>query len=317
MKISVYFTLLALAFCLTACSQKQKPKPVEENQSVVEETEYHLPFKKLCYIQCIPAGRGYKPMEMFFDFNPPRAFVRYAKGDDITVVYPDSGYSRLDGGMEFMFDEVINGQITGRYTVLEGVSVTYTDKNGKAFPYNITYYTLKETSFVSEKEGDFEYYVSRLHPKDDAMLRNIPPSIRNLVPSGYEIRALVYGNLNRDSYQDAIIVLSLKGRDEICSICLLAGDSNHAFKVVAKNNPKPDSPFAAWDTFYGIAVKNGYFSIEHRGRQWIHIVTFRFSEDAGTWLACREDDTTDYGTVHKYITKYVADIPFEKYEPKE
>jgi hypothetical protein len=95
---------------------------------------------------------------------------------------------------------------------------------------------------------------------------------------------------------------------------LLAGDSNHAFKVVAKNNPKPGSLFAAWDTFYGIAVKDGYFSIEHQGRKWISIVTFGFSEDAGTWLACREDDT--YG-VYKYITKYVADIPFEKYEPLE
>jgi hypothetical protein len=36
-------------------------------------------------------------MEMFFEFDPPRAFVRYAKGDDITIVYPEGGYGRLVG----------------------------------------------------------------------------------------------------------------------------------------------------------------------------------------------------------------------------
>jgi hypothetical protein len=240
------------------------------------------------------------------------------------LVYPGDGYPRLYGGIAYTFDEDIDEPMTGQYCAimsftggLHPLSVIYTDKSGKAFFYNIAHFTLDDTIYEAEEE-DFEYHVSTLHPKDDAMLRNIPPSIRNLVPSGSEIRALVYGNLNRDSYQDAIIVLSLKGRDEICSICLLAGDSNHTFKVVAKNSPKPGSLLAAWDTFYGIAIKNGYFSIEHYGnKKWISIVTYEFSEDADTWLVCREDDTTDYGTVHKYITKYVADIPFEKFEPKE
>jgi hypothetical protein len=92
MKIIDCFTLLILVFCLTACSQKQKSKPIEDDRAVDEETEYRLPFTKL-------------------------------------------------------------------------------------------------------------------HPRDDAVLRNIPPSIQRLVPFGSEIRALIYGNLNRDPYQDAIILL--------------------------------------------------------------------------------------------------------------
>jgi hypothetical protein len=49
------------------------------------------------------------------------------------------------------------------------------------------------------------------------------------------------------------------------------------------------------DPYEGLAIKNGYFSVEHYGGsawRWTRIITFRYNEKENTWLLHRDAGVT-------------------------
>ncbi|WP_025144922.1 hypothetical protein [Pedobacter jeongneungensis] len=126
-------------------------------------------------------------------------------------------------------------------------------------------------------------------PKEEIV---VPAALKQFIPKGYKALDLTKGDLNRDNYLDAILVLykigeentsDVSGHPERRPLLILTGQKNNAYKLLARSDNAVycvDCGGQMGDPFTGITIKNGYFSVEHYGGsgwRWTRIVTFKYS----------------------------------------
>lgn len=124
----------------------------------------------------------------------------------------------------------------------------------------------------------------------DAMVKN--------TPDGWVIMDTMTGDLNRDKYIDMLIVLQSDAKfvatDEPRPLLILIGDATGELKLAEQNDNVvlcQDCGGVFGDPYDGLAIKNGYFSVEHYGGsswRWTKIITFKYSESQKTWLLHRD-----------------------------
>lgn len=168
-------------------------------------------------------------------------------------------------------------------------------------------------------------------PKEEI---DVPAGLKQFIPKGYEALDLTKGDLNRDAYPDAILVLYKKGEEETSDVIdhpekrpllILTGQADKTYKLAARSDNAVycvDCGGQMGDPFTGISVKNGYFSVEHYGGsgwRWTRIVTFKYSPADKTWLL-HKDGGERYHAISqeeaKTEVKTVKDfgkVPFEKF----
>lgn len=155
------------------------------------------------------------------------------------------------------------------------------------------------------------------------------------IPKGYMLLDSASGDLNRDEYEDMILVLNKPDEKETSDVSahptlrpllLLLGQSSRTYKVVARNDKTVycvDCGGMMGDPFTQIVIKNGYFSIEHYGGsswRWGLITTFKYSTTNKTWYLYKQGSqtmhTSDPDKVKTTITtaKNFGIIPFSKYD---
>ena len=106
---------------------------------------------------------------------------------------------------------------------------------------------------------------------------SVPSNLKNFILKGYEVLDITKGDLNRDAYPDAIMVLFKKGERETSDVIehpekrpllILIGQANKSYKLAARSDNAVycvDCGGQMGDPFTGITIKNGYFSVEHYG----------------------------------------------------
>lgn len=115
----------------------------------------------------------------------------------------------------------------------------------------------------------------------------------------WEIMDTMTGDLNRDKYMDMLIVLRGQDdqeRDSVASrpLLILLSNPDGALNFAVRNDNVVlcyDCGGVFGDPYDGLAIKNGYFSVEHYGGsswKWTKIITFKFSEKENTWLLHRD-----------------------------
>jgi hypothetical protein len=138
-----------------------------------------------------------------------------------------------------------------------------------------------------------------------------PQLFQNLIPSGYAILDTAFGDLNRDAYKDAVVILKRSDEeaysDTARPLLLLAGTATGNFRLLARNDSVvlcSGCGGVIGDPYAGITIKNGYFSIEHYGGsnwRWTRIITFKFDvanqvfrlhRDAGVSFHTSDPDKT-------------------------
>ena len=128
--------------------------------------------------------------------------------------------------------------------------------------------------------------------------QDFPVSVTDAIPKDYAILSYTYGNLNRDTLKDLIIVLRCTRNEETSgTISIMArplmvfiGQNDHTFKLVKRCD------FAVVPMGYGIeyqrvVVKNGFFSIELRsGYEWwnTRVITFKFNQGQNDWFLFKD-----------------------------
>ena len=166
-------------------------------------------------------------------------------------------------------------------------------------------------------------------------LDNLPKCITQFIPNDYSTLNVTMGNLNLDSINDIILVIKKNGEDTISNLddnperrplLILVGQSDNTFKLVKKNDNVVycvDCGGMMGDPFTGIAIKNGYFSVEHYGGsawRWTRIITFKYSPEEKNWYLHKDGgdsyDINDPDQVETKIrtTKDFGKISFEVFD---
>jgi hypothetical protein len=202
-------------------------------------------------------------------------------------------------------------------------------KNEQSSYYEVANYTTYDI-YDDEDYDDEENYFGEVYndiEKNSSKIENIPTTILRLVPLNFKLMFCAQGNLNRDKYQDAIIIL----QDEKFnySMWILTGNSDNSYKISRMNdnivvagyyNNERDFENPLFD----IVIKNGFFTIEQYGgvsgnNKEIHTTHFKYLSKENNWILFRSDFVPnrflsgnccyDFHTTKHYVEK----IWFEDY----
>lgn len=107
------------------------------------------------------------------------------------------------------------------------------------------------------------------------------------------------GDLNHDGIDDMILILKRKDEeirafehheDDLRPLLLLLGNTDGSYVLAARNDNTVlcySCGGALGDPYTGIAIKNGYFSLEHYGgssNRWTRIITYKYDKTKGHWF---------------------------------
>jgi hypothetical protein len=164
---------------------------------------------------------------------------------------------------------------------------------------------------------------------------NLPSEIKAFVPNGYEAISATTGDLNMDSFPDAILVVKKPNEKETSDVVdnpterpllILLGEGKNQYKLAGRNDNVVlcvDCGGVFGDPFDGVSIKNGVFSVEHYGGsawRWTKIITFKYSPKDKNWLLTRVGSdsyhTSDPNKVKTTIktAKNFGKVLFEKYD---
>ncbi|PST82689.1 hypothetical protein C7T94_08510 [Pedobacter yulinensis] len=139
----------------------------------------------------------------------------------------------------------------------------------------------------------------------------VPHNLKGFVPKGYSVLNVTRGDLNRDAYPDAILVLFKAGeerrsteseRPEKRPLLILAGKPNKSYRLVARSDNAVycvNCGGQMGDPFTGISIRNGCFSVEHYGGsgwRWTRIITFKYAPAEKNWYLFKDGGESFHAT---------------------
>lgn len=162
----------------------------------------------------------------------------------------------------------------------------------------------------------------------------VPLNLKGFIPKDYEVLDLTKGDLNRDLYPDAIMILYKKGEEKTSDVIshpekrpllVLTGKPDHTYKLASRSDNAVycvDCGGQMGDPFTGVTIKNGYFSVEHYGGsgwRWTRIITFKYSPAEKTWFLYKDGGERFHAITHEEVktkvmtVKDFGKISFEKF----
>lgn len=126
----------------------------------------------------------------------------------------------------------------------------------------------------------------------------------DLTPEGYVLFKTYKGNLNRDEYEDMVLVFNPTGNSmdmQNRAVMLVTTDKAGKLHVAAMNKEGAlceECGGVMGDPLANVVIKNGYFTIEHFGgsrEKWTDDPTFKYSEEDGKWYLHRHSKVVHDG----------------------
>jgi hypothetical protein len=163
---------------------------------------------------------------------------------------------------------------------------------------------------------------------------NVSFSVTHFIPENYTILDTTSGDLNLDQFADMIMALKKNGEDATSNadehpekrpLLILLGQADNTYKLVARNDNAVyciDCGGMMGDPFMNVAIKNGYFSIEHYGGsawRWERIITFKYSSADNNWYLHKDGGDSFHAsdpenvTTQIKTTKDFGKISFDKF----
>lgn len=157
------------------------------------------------------------------------------------------------------------------------------------------------------------------------------------IQEGYVGMDTVYGDLNLDEREDAILVLKLEDEEENPSmnesegvvkrpLLILTKQDDGVWKSEGRNDNLVMCAHCGGvfgDPYDQIVIKKGYFSVEHYGGsnwRWTKIITFKYAADKREWFL-HKDGGDEYNTgnpdkveSHVRTTKDFGVVKFADYD---
>ena len=160
--------------------------------------------------------------------------------------------------------------------------------------------------------------------------------LQSLTPTGFDILGHRYGDLNKDELStDLILILKAKDEAETSDMIdhptarplhIYTRQADGSLQHRAQNDQTVlcvDCGGVFGDPYSGIAIKNGYFSVEHYGGsswRWTKIITYRYHPDTDGWRLHKIGEENYHSSVPDKVettiqsTKDFGTIKFEDYQ---
>ncbi len=125
----------------------------------------------------------------------------------------------------------------------------------------------------------------------------LPESAKAFILPNHDVLKFQKGDLNKDNIEDIVLILEKKGDDEQAArpLLLLLQDAKGVYTLAARNDKVVACKGCGGmmgDPLAGIAIKNGFFTIEEEGgsrERWTHYITFQYDLTQKTWILHRID----------------------------
>lgn len=182
-------------------------------------------------------------------------------------------------------------------------------------PYSVLNLKLYLVIVVS-LTGFLSYSQLRHIPNND-VINGLPKKLAQYIPPGYAAMDTLSGDLNRDSYNDFIMVLKKTDEDTIFSyyparpLLLFTGQADGTLKFREKNDDAVmciGCGGVMGDPYMGVVIKNGYFSVEHYGGsawRWTKIYTFKYIREEDTWILHKIGGESFHATEPEKVESYL------------
>lgn len=164
----------------------------------------------------------------------------------------------------------------------------------------------------------------------NAVAREVPGEVKKYIPDNYTACDFVKGDLNRDKYGDAIVILcrndEFSEMDIKRPLLIFKGDAKGNLEFVSRNDnvvycAKCGGIFG--DPYVRTVIKKGYFTVEHYGGsawRWSRLVTFQYNRKLDNWYLHRDggesfhvNDPQQKKSFMK-TRKDFGNVPFEKFD---
>lgn len=163
----------------------------------------------------------------------------------------------------------------------------------------------------------------------------LPAAIRRALPAGYAVLDAAQGDLNRDALPDWLVVLNKPDEAKTSDVVdhptkrpllLFVGGAGGTYTLAARSDNAVycvDCGGMMGDPFTGLAIKKGYFTVEHYGgsaQRWTRYVTFRYDAASRAWLLHRDGHERfhaldpEHGTTTATTTKDFGRVPLAKFD---
>jgi hypothetical protein len=166
-------------------------------------------------------------------------------------------------------------------------------------------YTATSTNLDTNVSTDTECEENDQVMSEYEQTSDVPQDLKSFVPFGYNLIYLSSGDANLDGLTDKIMVFQTnrkearpnyeKDCEEQRPLLLLLGQSDGSYRAAIRNDSVIYCPLCGGynrqDPFFGITIKDGYFSIEHSvgaGNHWEQITTFKFDKDKNNWFLYKD-----------------------------
>lgn len=172
-------------------------------------------------------------------------------------------------------------------------------------------------------------------PSSDLDPQKLPRTVSQFVPAGYVALYATRGNLNLDAINDVVLIVNKPNEAKTSDVnvhpekrplLILIGQADGTYRLAGRNDNTVYCVAcggAMGDPFTGVAIKNGYFSVEHYGgssQRWGRIITYRYNPAEKNWLLSRDGlitfTATDPArqTTQARTTKDFGRVPFPAFD---
>jgi hypothetical protein len=163
----------------------------------------------------------------------------------------------------------------------------------------------------------------------------LPAAISRALPAGYAVLAAAQGDLNRDALPDWLVVLNKPDEAKTSDVVdhptkrpllVFVGGAGGTYTLAARSDKAVycvDCGGIMGDPFMGLAIKKGYFTVEHYGgsaQRWTRYITFKYDPAARTWLLHRDGSERfhaldpEHGTTTATTAKDFGRVPLTKFD---
>jgi len=162
----------------------------------------------------------------------------------------------------------------------------------------------------------------------------LPAAIRRALPAGYTVLDAARGDLNRDAQPDWLVVLHKPDETRTSDVVshptkrpllVFVGGAGGTYALAARTDNAVycvDCGGMMGDPFTGLAIRKGYFTVEHYGgsaQRWTRYVTFRYDPAARGWLLHRDGSEQfhaldpEHGTTTATTAKDFGRVPLARF----
>jgi hypothetical protein len=159
----------------------------------------------------------------------------------------------------------------------------------------------------------------------------LPAAIRRALPAGYTVLDAARGDLNRDALPDWLVVLHRPDEQQTSDVVdhptkrpllVFVSGAGGTYTLAARTDNAVYCVGMMGDPFMGLAIKQGYFTVEHYGgsaQRWTRYVTFKYDPAARTWLLHRDGHEhfhaldPEHGTSTAATAKQFGRVPLARF----